>query len=840
MSEKSVRVVPIRRKLIFTNLAILFVAIGVFGVVISRGVRDLSTGFSKISADRSQAVKSSYQTISDENIQKIKTIFREELEKKGRRLLTKDSSSLAPMIADNAFLSVQQFLQKTFEDDSSLEMATYYFSDKGKIQAFHYVSRDYPGGLESPVTYNKKKKGWEGVTKEGKKKVFISDPEVLNGLKLTNYEVKLKDYTMGDVKKSGYDCIIPFVEGKTGDRVKEAMKKKEPIGYMRYLISTDLMRIAIEAEKKSFEKRLQDLEKENTASLIKSQAVSNAASERLMMVLAISAAIVAFGGLLASSFSANRMANPIKLLTGIAKSMAQGNYAQTISLKSNDEIGILANAFQAMSNAILKRDQDLAEINKNLEKIVEERTAQIRTILNNVQCGFVLIGKDLLIQEGYTKYCDTLFDKRIKAGMTLPEVVQLNERDGSHFSVVTEQVFEDILDEALNLDQIPKKYKMGNKVILLAGSVVRDEKGNVKSILFTIIDGTEIERVERENRTNKALLKLLMQRDAFQNLIKDVKKMIATAREAVPQGDKETIRIVLHTLKGNLSAFGLLEVGALIHHIEDAPVVNNGHLDEIENAVKEFLNTYYNILTVKYDGDPEPIFQISKGALDKFSAVTAQAKNEKALKETVQQWIAQIQMKKADELIGPIGDYMTKLAERLEKSIQFEVVNGDTLLDPEILKPVFSVLPHLLRNSLDHGIESPSQRGDKPKQGKIQVEFQDSPSEWKILVRDDGRGINLPRVCQKVVEMKIKSEAEVKKMSDDEKCMLIFLDQVSSAETTTDISGRGVGMGAVMSTVKAAHGDIKVSTKAGKGTLMEIVVPKEAPASNVRQLHKAA
>src|SRR4051812_18506520 len=117
--------IPLRRKLVGTNLFILFVAVIAFGWTTYRGLIGLTDQFSGLNIERSDSVINSYRKTADENIHKIKSIYEQNLKNKGSRLLSKDSSSLAPMIADNAFSGVQQFLQRTFEDDRDIVVALY-------------------------------------------------------------------------------------------------------------------------------------------------------------------------------------------------------------------------------------------------------------------------------------------------------------------------------------------------------------------------------------------------------------------------------------------------------------------------------------------------------------------------------------------------------------------------------------------------------------------------------------------------------------------------------------------------------------------------------------------
>jgi Fe2+ transport system protein B len=131
--------IPLRRKLVSVNLLILVLAIVSFGITTYRGLISLSEKFSALNLQRSESVKETYRKVSNENIQKIKTIYEQNLKNKGIQLLSKDSTSLASMIADNSYTGVAQFLQKTFENDRDIVLATYFTADGNDIQAWHFT-----------------------------------------------------------------------------------------------------------------------------------------------------------------------------------------------------------------------------------------------------------------------------------------------------------------------------------------------------------------------------------------------------------------------------------------------------------------------------------------------------------------------------------------------------------------------------------------------------------------------------------------------------------------------------------------------------------------------------
>jgi chemotaxis protein histidine kinase CheA len=183
-------------------------------------------------------------------------------------------------------------------------------------------------------------------------------------------------------------------------------------------------------------------------------------------------------------------------------------------------------------------------------------------------------------------------------------------------------------------------------------------------------------------------------------------------------------------------------------------------------------------------------------------------------------------LKRADAVIGPVRALVGNLCQRMDKQVEFEIKGGDVLVDERCISPVLRTLAHLLRNALDHGIEVADERGDKPPLGKLELCIEEDPVTWRVKVVDDGRGIDTERLGAKVIERALLTSDELARMSEEEKLRLIFLDGVSTAQAATEISGRGVGMAAVLDAVQHVRGDIHVSSRVGAGTTITISVPK--------------
>ena len=182
----------------------------------------------------------------------------------------------------------------------------------------------------------------------------------------------------------------------------------------------------------------------------------------------------------------------------------------------------------------------------------------------------------------------------------------------------------------------------------------------------------------------------------------------------------------------------------------------------------------------------------------------------------------------------PIGNAWQKLpriirdlAGELDKDIELEMHGADTELDRQVLDLIKDPLTHMVRNSADHGLETPDQRraANKPEKGTIRLSAYHEGGHIIIEISDDGRGLNTARIKQKVVENGLASEAEVEKMTEAQIHKFIFAAGFSTAAAVTSVSGRGVGMDVVRTNIDQIGGTIDVKSVPGEGSSFTIKIP---------------
>ncbi|MBU5466757.1 chemotaxis protein CheA [Virgibacillus sp. MSJ-26] len=224
---------------------------------------------------------------------------------------------------------------------------------------------------------------------------------------------------------------------------------------------------------------------------------------------------------------------------------------------------------------------------------------------------------------------------------------------------------------------------------------------------------------------------------------------------------------------------------------------------------------------------------IDRGRLEQIS----QEFEHQDLRETVERMsrisgdlqnvILTMRMVPIDQVFSRFPNMIRSLSRELHKKININIVGADTELDRTVIDEIGDPLIHLLRNAVDHGVETPDirQTRGKPEEGTIRLEAYHSGNHVIIEIADDGGGINKEAVLNKALQNELITEQEVRSLSDQEVNELILASGFSTAETVSDISGRGVGLDVVKNTIESLGGSIAIESEFGKGTIFTVQLP---------------
>jgi len=189
--------------------------------------------------------------------------------------------------------------------------------------------------------------------------------------------------------------------------------------------------------------------------------------------------------------------------------------------------------------------------------------------------------------------------------------------------------------------------------------------------------------------------------------------------------------------------------------------------------------------------------------------------------------VMKVRMVPVSQVFNRFPRMVRDLSRELNKEVNLIIQGEETELDRTVIDEIGDPLVHLLRNSLDHGIEHPAERqaAGKNPVGEVRLTARHEGNNVIIMVEDDGKGINADIIRQKAVEKGIITQAEADKLEPSEAVRLVFLPGFSTADTVTDVSGRGVGMDAVKTKIESLGGMVDVETKISEGSTFKIRLP---------------
>lgn len=193
----------------------------------------------------------------------------------------------------------------------------------------------------------------------------------------------------------------------------------------------------------------------------------------------------------------------------------------------------------------------------------------------------------------------------------------------------------------------------------------------------------------------------------------------------------------------------------------------------------------------------------------------------------LQNIILNMRMVPVETVFNRFPTMVRQLVRELNKKVNLEIVGAETELDRTVIDEIGDPLVHLIRNALDHGIEMPEERvaNGKPEEGTVKLSAYHSGNHVFIELEDDGAGINREKVLNKAISNGLVSEEEASTLTDQQVAQFILASGFSTAEVISDVSGRGVGLDVVRTTIESLGGHISIESKEGAGSLFRIQLP---------------
>jgi len=453
------------------------------------------------------------------------------------------------------------------------------------------------------------------------------------------------------------------------------------------------------------------------------------------------------------------------------------------------------------------------------------RHSAIRTILDNVPYGLFMCDAQGRVLPGNSEACKRYFvdAERGIEGRELCELLAMNERDCDNFRACYMQLFEDVLPPEVSLGNLPERIAAGARTFALSSSIVRDKLGAMSAVLFTLLDITKLIEAEAEVESLRGAAHVARFRTRFSEFAIGLHEKLNALMRSEPLSQANA-RLTLHTAKGVYAQFCLRVQARQIHQIEDKAEISADDLRAVDLALQALVDRHKPLWNISLRRG-EDLYTVSAGVLHAFEERVARASSLEEARAILAEGLQTMRRKPVSDWVGPLAEGAEQQARDRNKQVRLELSGGE-LLWPAELAPIFEILPHLIRNSIDHGIEPHGERHNKPETATIQVGFSANDNGLEIRVRDDGQGIATERVVQRAVDLGLMSAEAAAQLTPAKQLDLIFAAGVSTAQEVSETSGRGIGMAAVRDTVAALGGKLTLVSERGRGTQFHIEFPQ--------------
>jgi two-component system chemotaxis sensor kinase CheA len=386
------------------------------------------------------------------------------------------------------------------------------------------------------------------------------------------------------------------------------------------------------------------------------------------------------------------------------------------------------------------------------------------------------------------------------------------------FSLGLSQLQDDVMPWQVTVDQMPRRLLRGETILDLSYKLVPgDDKLALLVVARDVTARVHSEHAEQEARERQGLVaKLLLDKHGFSGFVRDAEHLLATLDS---ESEPQLALRALHTLKGNVAVYGLSTMARMCHKIEERLADSGGLPLELEVAgLKKHLRDNLRGIEDFLTSIGRDVYEVPSAEHAALVQCLVDRKDYPELLQMVEVWT----WPRASERLSRLRGEAEYLARRLDKRLRVVVEHDDLRLPEGYLEQFWPTLTHVVRNALDHGIESPEERAQagKPVEGRLRLRASLAGNELCLEIDDDGAGVDLPAL-RLVAERR-----GVVVQGDASDIDLIFHDGISTRGSATDISGRGVGLAATRAACEACGGSVTVHSETRGGTRFRFVFPR--------------
>ena len=537
-----------------------------------------------------------------------------------------------------------------------------------------------------------------------------------------------------------------------------------------------------------------------------------------------------------------------KMMSEIANSQ---DFTRRLPVERMDEVGHSIVAFNGMIERIQQGAAQLKQKNADIQAMLQNMQQGILTVIPQA-AGANGVHGSAVVHPEYSAHLESIFETQDVAGRDVMTLVFADTTVGADALSQVEAAMgaclgEDMLNFAFNQDllvrEVEKRMPDGRvKILDLSWSAITDEEDVILRLMLCIRDVTELRVLAAEASEQRHRLEIIgeilaVSQEKFDHFLDSANTFVSENERIIREtsyADSDAIAELfrnMHTVKGNARTYNLQHLTNVVHETEQSydalrrlePTVRS-HWDQealmVElSRVREALERYESISAtslgrktgagdiVGIRGDDAEWIAESLQLLEETDVADKDAAL--AMRDAVRHRLSLLTTRSFNDALSGVFGSLPSLARELGKATPAILVddNGFRVRDEgtDVLKNVFM---HLLRNSMDHGIETADERAalGKAPNGVVELDVVAEGESIRLTLRDDGRGLALGRMREKAVEKGWLDDGEA--IDDEALAHLIFRPGFSTATTVSDVSGRGVGMDAVRDFVARHFGTI--------------------------------
>lgn len=462
-----------------------------------------------------------------------------------------------------------------------------------------------------------------------------------------------------------------------------------------------------------------------------------------------------------------------------------------------------------------------------LEKIIDARTAEVRSrnrdmrmILDAVEQGFFTIDKDGVMSDERSAAVERLLGSAATGVKLVDFLRPIDSSVADWLELGLEDVFAELMPLEVTLDQLPKRIHTGSKILKLDFSPVHQD-GVLVALAVVISDiGALVarEQLEAEHRMMISMLdRISKDKAGFLEFVGEAQTLVDSFANA-HECDINTLKRNVHTLKGNAGIFGLDLIAEKCHSLENlmaetGEIPSAQHWDKLRSnwtGVMENIRRLVGEFTTGIMLGDQEYADIMAGILNNDS------------RDHLVWRVASWRLEPTKNRMSRIADQARILARRYGKGdLDIEISGGDYRIDPDHWAPFWSAFVHVVRNAVDHGLESTEERIEcgKPTAGSIRLSTMIVEDRFVVSLSDDGRGIDWNKVADRAKKQNLPCESRADLVD------ALFHEGFSTKDEVSELSGRGVGMSAIKKACQDMHGHLEITSELNVGTTIQFWFP---------------